>query len=139
MRFCWRKSRRPKRRTKKAATPFHAVLNLVNSVLGAGVLGIPYAFAKAGIIPSIIIFVFMVILNYASLSIVCYIADATLVYSYGDVYLCLFNTIYHFSLACRPYFRSSFCSFRRYYNIPPLLWPSLVIRRLIRRLFNFFS
>ena len=70
---------------KKPTKPFSAVLNLVNSVLGAGVLGIPYAFAKAGIIPSVIIFVMMIILNYVSLLILCYISDATLVYSYGDV------------------------------------------------------
>ena len=76
---------------RKVATPFHATLNLVNSVIGAGVLGIPFSFAKAGLVPAIIMFLLMTALNYVSLNckcyltILCYISDATLVYSYGDV------------------------------------------------------
>ena len=58
---------------------------MVNAVIGAGVLGLPFAFAKAGLLPAIIIFFFMLLISYVSLVYVAYTSDALLVYSYGDV------------------------------------------------------
>ena len=70
---------------KHPAHPVNSVLNMVNAVIGAGVLGLPFAFAKAGILPAILIFAVMVVISYLSLTYVAYTADALLVYSYGDV------------------------------------------------------
>lgn len=70
---------------KKPASPTGAVINMVNSVIGAGVLGLPFAFAKAGLVPAILIFFLMMVFAFISLNHLIYIADATLVYSYGDV------------------------------------------------------
>lgn len=80
---------------KKPAKPLNAVINLVNAVIGAGVLGLPFAFAKAGLVPAILIFLMMLVFSYLSLRFLIYVSDATLVYSYGDVcrlpfFLCSF-------------------------------------------------
>ena len=70
---------------KPYATSLHSVLNLINVSIGAGVLGLPFAFAKAGLIPGLLIFCCVSIICYISLTYLGYVCDAVLVYSYGEV------------------------------------------------------
>lgn len=69
----------------KGATVASGVLNLVNTVIGAGVLGLPYAFYKAGLVPSILMFLLMYLISQVTFSYVVNVCDSTLVYSFGDV------------------------------------------------------
>lgn len=70
---------------QKSATVFSGIINLMNTIIGAGVLGLPYAFARAGVVPAILIFILMILYTFCSFSHLVYVSDATLVYSYGDV------------------------------------------------------
>ncbi|KAK2964626.1 Transmembrane amino acid transporter [Blattamonas nauphoetae] len=62
-----------------------AVISLVNSTLGAGMLGIPLAYAKAGLVPALLMHVMMGLLSWASFYFLTYSAEATGCYTYGDL------------------------------------------------------
>ena len=68
------------------ASFFTAVISLVNSTLGSGMLGIPLAYSKAGLVPAIILHVLMGVMSWASFYFLTYASEATGVYSYGDVF-----------------------------------------------------
>lgn len=50
----------------KQVTFFEAVMNSLNSVLGAGILSVPISFISVGIIPSVILICMMALLSYAA-------------------------------------------------------------------------
>ena len=77
--------RRRQQPSSAGATQISSLVSLVNTIVGAGTLGLPLAFAKAGLVPSLIIFVIMLSLTLLSLYYVVYSSDATLLYSYGEV------------------------------------------------------
>lgn len=62
-----------------------AVISLVNSTLGAGMLGIPLAYAKAGLVPAIIMHILIGLISWFSFYFLTYSSEATGEYSYGDV------------------------------------------------------
>ncbi|KAA6323259.1 MAG: hypothetical protein EZS28_054334, partial [Streblomastix strix] len=62
-----------------------AIISLVNSHLGAGMLGIPLAYAKAGLVPAIIMHILMGLISWFSYYFLTYSSEATGQYSYGDL------------------------------------------------------
>ncbi|KAA6369592.1 MAG: putative vacuolar amino acid transporter, partial [Streblomastix strix] len=62
-----------------------AIISLVNSHLGAGMLGIPLAYAKAGLVPAIIMHILMGLISWFSFYFLTYSSEATGQYSYGDL------------------------------------------------------
>eukprot|EP00770_Monocercomonoides_exilis_P000205 MONOS_202.2-p1 / transcript=MONOS_202.2 / gene=MONOS_202 / organism=Monocercomonoides_exilis_PA203 / gene_product=AminoAcid/AuxinPermease(AAAP) Family Protein / transcript_product=AminoAcid/AuxinPermease(AAAP) Family Protein / location=Mono_scaffold00003:244646-247749(+) / protein_length=869 / sequence_SO=supercontig / SO=protein_coding / is_pseudo=false len=76
---------------KKPASFLSATTNIVNTIVGAGTLGLPFAFAKAGFLPALLIYVFMLAVSYLSLDYLVEVADAIGVYSLGDMAAKLFG------------------------------------------------
>ena len=70
---------------KTGSTSVSSVINLVNSILGAGTFGLSFAFAKAGFILALIIFLSMLSLAYLSMFYVVHVSDGTQMFSYGEV------------------------------------------------------
>ncbi|KAK2961174.1 Transmembrane amino acid transporter [Blattamonas nauphoetae] len=74
------------RKSKKKPAGFvGATVNMVNAVIGAGLLGLPFAFAKAGIVPATIMAVFMCFLSMLTGYYLSYASDATNTYVYGEL------------------------------------------------------
>ncbi|KAH7826385.1 putative AminoAcid/AuxinPermease(AAAP) Family Protein [Monocercomonoides exilis] len=73
------------KKEEKPASFGTAVISLVNSTLGAGMLGIPLAYAKAGLVPAIILHLLMGVLSWISFYFLTYAAEATGMYTYGDL------------------------------------------------------
>ena len=125
---------------KPYATSFHSILNLVNVSIGAGVLGLPFAFAKAGLIPSLSIFCCVSVICYISLTYLSYVCDAILVYSYGEVWSHFFH-IFFFDL--QRFFLVRWSNIWSYwrrlcwiFHVSPLLWSVLGVYCSQRRLFD---
>ena len=75
-------------------------ISLINSMLGAGMLGIPLAYAKSGLFPAIIVHLLMILVSYLTFYYLFYVSDATQTYSFGNVcifFIC-FLAIFHFSI-----------------------------------------
>ena len=85
------------KKTPKGTGPILSVVTLVNTVVGAGTLGLPYAFAKAGLVPSLSIFFTMLSLTILSVYYVVHVSDCTLLFSYGEVCISipLLVTLFH--------------------------------------------
>lgn len=64
-----------------------AVISLVNSTLGSGMLGIPLAYAKAGLIPALTLHIIMGVLSWMSFYFITYVTEALGEYSYGGVFI----------------------------------------------------
>ena len=71
--------------SKRKSSPISAIFNLVATVCGGGVLTLPIAFARAGIIPSTILMIFSAVITDFSMYILCSCARRTGGRSYGDV------------------------------------------------------
>lgn len=56
---------------QKQASIFSSMMNLSNTILGAGLLGLPYAIAKTGYFLSLILFIVMAILSFIGLHLSC--------------------------------------------------------------------
>lgn len=56
---------------QKKASIFSSMMNLSNTILGAGLLGLPYAISKTGYILSFILFIVMAILSFIGLNLSC--------------------------------------------------------------------
>lgn len=56
---------------KKEASIFSSMMNLSNTILGAGLLGLPFAISKTGFILSFILFIIMGILSFIGLNLSC--------------------------------------------------------------------
>jgi len=69
----------------RKSSPISAIFNLVATVCGGGVLTLPIAFSRAGLIPSTILMIFSAILTDFSMYIICSCARRTGSRSYGDV------------------------------------------------------
>jgi amino acid permease len=69
----------------RKSSPLSSVMNLVATVCGGGVLTLPIAFAKAGIIPSTVLMIFSAIMTDFAMYILCSCARRTGGKSYGDV------------------------------------------------------
>ena len=69
----------------RKSSPVSAIFNLVATVCGGGVLTLPIAFARVGIIPSTIMMVFSAIITDFAMYILCSCARRTGGKSYGDV------------------------------------------------------
>ncbi|KAK2958635.1 Transmembrane amino acid transporter [Blattamonas nauphoetae] len=67
------------------ASMFSAVISLVNSTLGAGMLGIPLAYAKAGLLPAILMHITMAIMSLISFYFLVYVTDAMEQYTLGEI------------------------------------------------------
>ncbi|KAK2947253.1 Transmembrane amino acid transporter [Blattamonas nauphoetae] len=85
------KAKTPKK--AKPATIVSGTINLVNTVIGAGTLGLPYAFAKAGLLPAILMFIALALLSYLTMYYIAYASDVTLCYSCGDIASKLYGPI----------------------------------------------
>ena len=70
---------------KRKSSPISAIFNLVATVCGGGVLTLPIAFSRAGIIPSTILMVFSAFITDFAMYILCSCARRTGGKSYGDV------------------------------------------------------
>lgn len=70
-----------------------AIVNLVATICGGGVLSLPFAFQHAGIIPGTALMIFAAIITDFSLYILCSCARRTGGRSYGDVTLVAFGPI----------------------------------------------
>jgi len=71
--------------TQRKSSRISAIFNLVATVCGGGVLTLPIAFSRAGIIPSTILMIFSAIITNFSMYILCSCARRTGGRSYGDV------------------------------------------------------
>uniref|UniRef100_A0A7S3Q1N8 Amino acid transporter transmembrane domain-containing protein n=1 Tax=Chaetoceros debilis TaxID=122233 RepID=A0A7S3Q1N8_9STRA len=78
--------------TLRKTDPLSAIFNLVATVCGGGVLTLPIAFARAGIIPSTIMMIVSAIATDFSMYILCSCARRTGTNSYGDVTRVAFGT-----------------------------------------------
>eukprot|EP00486_Rosalina_sp_Unknown_P015642 CAMPEP_0201594970 /NCGR_PEP_ID=MMETSP0190_2-20130828/192121_1 /ASSEMBLY_ACC=CAM_ASM_000263 /TAXON_ID=37353 /ORGANISM="Rosalina sp." /LENGTH=217 /DNA_ID=CAMNT_0048054785 /DNA_START=30 /DNA_END=680 /DNA_ORIENTATION=+ len=56
---------------QKQASIFSSMMNLSNTILGAGLLGLPYAIAKTGYVLSLILFALMGTLSFIGLNLSC--------------------------------------------------------------------
>ena len=72
-------------------------VSLINSTLGSGMLGIPLAYAKAGLFPAILIHVVMAIVSFFSYYYLLYASDATQTFSLGEVRILFFYYFLIFS------------------------------------------
>ena len=70
---------------QKGATVLSSILNLVNTVIGAGTLGLPFAFYKAGLVPSLLLFALMLFISILTFNFMINVCDSTLTYSFGEV------------------------------------------------------
>ena len=77
--------KQPKKPEDKVASLPTAIISMVNSTLGAGMLGIPLAYSKAGLVPAIILHVLMGVMSWISFYFLTYTSDATGMYTYGEV------------------------------------------------------
>lgn len=68
----------------RKSSPLVAVVGLVATVCGGGVLSLPIAFSKAGIVPSTLLMIFAAIITEFSMYILCSCARRTGGRSYGD-------------------------------------------------------
>ena len=64
-------------------------ISLINSTLGSGMLGIPLAYAKSGLLIAILIHIIMAIVSYFSYYYLIYASDATQMFSLGEVWTCI--------------------------------------------------
>jgi hypothetical protein len=71
--------------TLRQSSPLIAIFNLLATVCGGGVLTLPIAFARAGLIPATIMMVFSAMLTDFAMYILCSCARRTGGQSYGDV------------------------------------------------------
>jgi len=69
----------------RKSSPVVAIVGLVATVCGGGVLSLPIAFSRAGIIPSTVLMVFAAIITDFAMYILCSCARRTGGRSYGDV------------------------------------------------------
>eukprot|EP00551_Chaetoceros_affinis_P009150 CAMPEP_0203681346 /NCGR_PEP_ID=MMETSP0090-20130426/42457_1 /ASSEMBLY_ACC=CAM_ASM_001088 /TAXON_ID=426623 /ORGANISM="Chaetoceros affinis, Strain CCMP159" /LENGTH=749 /DNA_ID=CAMNT_0050549797 /DNA_START=8 /DNA_END=2254 /DNA_ORIENTATION=- len=69
----------------RKSSPISAIFNLVATVCGGGVLTLPIAFSRAGIIPSTVLMIFSAIITDFAMYILCSCARRTGGRSYGDV------------------------------------------------------
>merc|ERR1719330_2233417 len=69
----------------RKSSPISAIFNLVATVCGGGVLTLPVAFSRAGIIPSTVLMIFSAIITDFAMYILCSCARRTGGKSYGDV------------------------------------------------------
>jgi hypothetical protein len=69
----------------RKSSPVIAIFNLVATVCGGGVLSLPLAFAKAGIVPALALMGFAALITHFSMYILCSCARRTGGRSYGDV------------------------------------------------------
>ena len=107
--------------TNRNASIPSALISLVNSTLGAGMLGIPLAYAKAGILPALVIHVIMAVMSYYSFHFLIYADDAIQNWSFGDV--CLPFEFSNSLIYYRYYFKSTY-SFILCVDIINTLWAS---------------
>lgn len=77
----------------RKTSPLSAIVNLVATICGGGVLSLPYAFLHAGIIPGVALMIFAAITTDFSLYILCSCARRTGGRSYGDVTLVAFGPL----------------------------------------------
>ncbi|KAH7826138.1 putative AminoAcid/AuxinPermease(AAAP) Family Protein [Monocercomonoides exilis] len=101
---------------EKYASQFSSIINLVNTVIGAGTLGLPFAIAKAGLLPASLMFLFMIIISFISFFQLIYVADATCLYTYGDLAGKVFGVYGILSIA--------FCTFLKCFGV---LWAYIVL------------
>lgn len=80
-----KKNVKDKKKPVSNASFFSAVISLTNSTLGAGMLGIPLAYSKAGLFPAIVMQFSMAIMSYFSFYFMIYSSDVTQLYSLGEV------------------------------------------------------
>ena len=85
-------SEAPEEKKEEPASFTTAIISLVNSTLGSGMLGIPLAYSKAGLVPAIVLHILMGLMSWASFYFLTYSSEATGVYSYGDVCFIFFLT-----------------------------------------------
>ena len=71
-------------------------ISLINSTLGSGMLGIPLAYAKAGLFPAILIHIVMAVVSFFSYYYLLYASDATQTFSLGEVCLLFFCCCFTF-------------------------------------------
>uniref|UniRef100_A0A7S4VL45 Amino acid transporter transmembrane domain-containing protein n=2 Tax=Ditylum brightwellii TaxID=49249 RepID=A0A7S4VL45_9STRA len=77
----------------RKSSPFIAMLNLVATVCGGGVLSLPLAFARAGIIPASILMVLSALMTDFGIYILCSCARRTGGKSYSDVACAAFGRL----------------------------------------------
>lgn len=68
----------------RKSSPLVAIVGLVATVCGGGVLSLPIAFSKAGIVPSTLLMIFAAVITEFSMYILCSCARRTGGRSYGD-------------------------------------------------------
>jgi amino acid permease len=83
----------PCRDSARRTSPLSAIVNLVATICGGGVLSLPFAFEHAGIIPGMVLMIFAAIITDFSLYILCSCARRTGGRSYGDVALVAFGPL----------------------------------------------
>ncbi|KAH7816202.1 putative AminoAcid/AuxinPermease(AAAP) Family Protein [Monocercomonoides exilis] len=79
------KAQKTQELVRPSNTLFPAVITLVTSTLGAGLLGVPLAYAKSGIVVALIMNIFVQIISFLSMVMVLYVTDASGVYSLGGL------------------------------------------------------
>jgi len=77
----------------RKTSPLSAIVNLVATICGGGVLSLPFAFEHAGIIPGVALMIFAAVITDFSLYILCSCARRTGGRSYGDVALVAFGPL----------------------------------------------
>ena len=77
----------------RKTSPLSAIVNLVATICGGGVLSLPFAFEHAGIIPGLALMIFSAVITDFSLYILCSCARRTGGRSYGDVALVAFGPL----------------------------------------------
>lgn len=77
----------------RRTSPLSAIVNLVATICGGGVLSLPFAFEHAGIIPGVALMIFACCITDFSLYILCSCARRTGGRSYGDVALVAFGPL----------------------------------------------
>ncbi|KAK2962004.1 Transmembrane amino acid transporter [Blattamonas nauphoetae] len=117
---------------KKESNLVSGSMNLVNMVIGSGTLGLPFAFAKAGLVPAILMFVVFGLLSYLTFYYCMYASDVTMTYTFGDIGARLYGPI-GLMLVSLTVFIKCFCvlwsysvlagdfiiSFLRAFGVPP--------------------
>ena len=77
----------------RRTSPSSAIVNLVATICGGGVLSLPFAFQHAGIIPGVALMMFAMVITDFSLYILCSCARRTGGRSYADVALVAFGPL----------------------------------------------
>ena len=70
---------------QRYATVFSGTVNLIKTIIGAGILGLPFAFARSGILIFVLVFLMVAFISWLSLMYLIYVADATRIYTLGAV------------------------------------------------------